>query len=92
MAYEIRNNEQESQYETTVEGQTAYVAYEHEDRNRVVFTHTIVPDELSGRGIAKELVEHALSEARANGMRVVPQCSYVAAFIKRNPEYADLVD
>jgi uncharacterized protein len=53
MAYDIRNNEATSQYETTVEGQVAYVAYDLEDPNRIVFTHTIVPDQLSGRGIAE---------------------------------------
>lgn len=91
MAYEIQHNEKESQYETQVEGKTAYVAYDLEEPNRIVFTHTIVPDELSGRGIAKELVKHALDEARSKGLTVVPQCSYVSAFITRHPEYGDLV-
>ena len=91
MAYDIRNNEQASQYETEVEGQTAYVAYDLEDPERIVLTHTIVPDELSGRGIAKELVTHALDDARARGLTVVPQCSYVSTFIARHPQYADLI-
>lgn len=91
MAYEIRHNGQKSQYETEVEGQTAYVSYDLEDPKRIVFTHTIVPDELSGRGIAKELVKHALDDARNKGLTVVPQCSYVSAFITRHPEYRDLV-
>lgn len=91
MAYEIRLNEQNSQYETQVDGQTAYVSYDLEDPNRIVLTHTIVPDELSGRGIAKDLVKHALDDARSKGLTVVPQCSYVSTFITRNPEYGDLV-
>lgn len=91
MAYEIRNNQQQSQYETQVEGKTAYVAYDLEEPQRIVFTHTIVPDELSGRGIAKELVQHALDDARKRELTVVPQCSFVAAFITRHPEYEDLV-
>ncbi len=91
MNYDIRNNEQTSQYETTVDGITAYAAYELEDPERIVFTHTIVPDELSGRGIANQLVKHGLDEARSRGLTVVPQCSFVAAFIKRHPEYEDLL-
>jgi predicted GNAT family acetyltransferase len=91
MSHDIRNNEQQSQFETTVDGHVAYVAYDLEDPDRIVFTHTIVPDELSGRGIAGEVVKHALDEARAKNLKVVPQCSYVAAYIKRHSEYQDLL-
>lgn len=58
----------------------------------VVFDHTFVPEVLRGRGIAARLARAALEEARQRRWKVVPRCSYVAAFIKRNPEYADLVD
>ena len=85
MSYDISNNEAQSQFETTVEGQVAYVAYDLEEPDHIVFTHTIVPDALSGRGIAAELVQHALAHARSNNLKVVPQCSYVAAYIKRHP-------
>jgi predicted GNAT family acetyltransferase len=91
MNYDIRNNEQTSQYETTVDGETAYAAYDLEDPERIVFTHTIVPEALSGRGIANQLVKHGLDDARSRGLTVVPQCSFVAAFIKRHPEYEDLL-
>ena len=59
---------------------------------RVVFDHTLVPDELRGRGIAAKLACAALTEARQQRWRIVPRCSYVAAFIKRHPEFANLVD
>lgn len=88
--YDIRHNEKTSQFETTVDGITAYAAYELEDPNRIVFTHTIVPDELSGRGIANQLVKTGLEHARSKKLTVVPQCSFVAAFIKRHPEYEEL--
>ena len=91
MAYDIQHNEETSQYETTVDGQVAFVAYDLEEPNRIVLTHTIVPDALSGRGIAGELVKHALDDARARKLTVVPQCSYVAAYIKRHPEYEELL-
>jgi uncharacterized protein len=87
---DIRNNESASQYETTIDGATAYVAYDREGEDRIVFTHTVVPDALSGRGLASALVTHALDDARAQNLKVVPQCSYVAAFIQRHPEYQDL--
>lgn len=91
MSYEIRHNEAESQFETTVEGQVAIAAYDLEEPNRIVFTHTNVPDSLSGRGIAAAIVKHALDHAREQKLTVVPQCSYVAAFIKRHEEYRDLL-
>jgi predicted GNAT family acetyltransferase len=91
MTLDIRNNEQESRFETTVDGSVAFSEYDLEGPNRIVFTHTIVPDELSGRGIAGEIVKFALDSAREQGLTVVPQCSYVAAWIKRHPEYGDLL-
>ena len=57
---------------------------------RMVCTHTFVPPALRGQGLAEQLVQAALAEARANGWRVVPACSYVAVFIERHPEYRDL--
>ncbi len=91
MTHEIQNNESTSRYETTIEGRVAYLTYEREGEDRIVFTHTIVPDELAGRGIAGTLVTRALDDARARNLKVVPQCSYVAAFIRRHPEYQDLM-
>jgi predicted GNAT family acetyltransferase len=91
MTFDIRNNEQESRFETTVDGSVAFAEYDLEDPNRIVFTHTIVPEELSGRGIAGEIVKHALDYARSQELTVVPQCSYVAAWIKRHPDYEDLL-
>ncbi|HUR79458.1 MAG TPA: GNAT family N-acetyltransferase [Thermoanaerobaculia bacterium] len=92
MTYDIRNNEETSQFETTVDGHVAYVAYEHEEPNRIVFTHTIVPDALAGRGIAASLTKHALQHARDNDLKVVPQCAYVAKYMEKNAgEYRDLL-
>lgn len=91
MTFDIRNNENESRFETTVDGHTAFSEYELEEPNRIVFTHTLVPDELSGRGIAGEIVKYALENARERKLTVVPQCPYVAAYIKRHPEYEDLL-
>jgi predicted GNAT family acetyltransferase len=89
--YDIRHNEQESQFETEVEGKKAFTAYDLEDPDRIVFTHTIVPEELSGRGIAAQLVKHGLEHAREKKLTVVPQCTYVASFVKRHPEYEELL-
>ncbi len=55
------------------------------------FDHTHVPESLRGRGIAADLTRGALLEARRLGWKIVPGCSYVAAFIRRHPEFEDLL-
>jgi phosphoenolpyruvate-protein phosphotransferase (PTS system enzyme I) len=68
----------------------SFLSYTFEG-DSVLFDHTFVPEALRGRGIASKLVRAALNEARQRRWRIVPRCSYVAAFIKRNSEFADLV-
>lgn len=57
---------------------------------RAVFTHTVVPHELRGQGIAAALVLAGLQWARERGLKVVPQCSYVHTYLQRHPEWQDL--
>ena len=87
---DILNNETQSRFELTIDGHTALVAYTMEP-GRITFLHTEVPEALGGRGIAGQLAKHALEHARAQSLAVVPQCSYMAAYIRKNPEYQDLV-
>ena len=90
MSYDVSNNESESRYETTVDGKTAFAAY-HREGGNLVFTHTEVPPELEGRGIASAIVKFALDDARAQNLGVVPRCAYVASWVKKHGEYQDLV-
>ena len=76
---------------TRVEGHEAELRYSLRD-GRMVIDHTGVPDAIGGRGIAGILVQAALDLARARGWRVVPACSYSAAYVQRHPEYADLIE
>ena len=55
-----------------------------------VAEHTLVPPEIGGRGVAGKLVDALIADARAQGFRVVPQCSYVEALFRRHPEWDDL--
>lgn len=88
--FTVRRNPAASRYEAEIDGHLAVAEYLLEGDDRVVFTHTFVPPELRGRGVAEKLVRTALEEARQEGRRVVPQCSYVALFIRRNPEFRSL--
>ena len=53
--------------------------------------HTEVPEDFSGQGHAATLARGALADARERGLRVVPSCPYVASYIEKHPEHADLV-
>ncbi len=55
-----------------------------------VAEHTLVPPEIGGRGVAARLVEALVEDARAQGFRIVPACSYVEAAFRRHPEWAEL--
>jgi len=83
---EVRHNVAERRFEIDVDGIVSVVDYELAD-GRMILTHTYVPSELRGRGLAEKLVRAALLHARAAGLTVVPACSYVAAFIERHPEF-----
>ena len=56
----------------------------------VTADHTIVPPEIGGRGVAAKLVEALIADARKTGFKIVPQCSYIEAAFRRNPEWAGL--
>jgi predicted GNAT family acetyltransferase len=88
---DIRNNEREHRFETTIDNHTAVAEYDLEEPHRIVLTHTNVPKELGGRGIANELAKFALAYAREHKLTVVPKCPFMAKFISRNPEYQDLL-
>ncbi len=90
MTFAIVHNLAARRFETTVEGYTAVLEYEERGK-ALAFTHTYVPVELRGRGVAAELTAAALAHARSRGVRVVPECSYVAAYLKKHREHADLV-
>lgn len=55
-----------------------------------IATHTLVPPQIGGRGVAAKLVDALIADARAQGFRIDPACSYVEASFRRHPEWADL--
>lgn len=79
-------------YVAHIEGEqaTGYLEWEPRGRDIRVATHTVVPPAIGGRGVAAALVEQLVADAREQGFRIVPQCSYVAAKFDRNPAWADL--
>lgn len=91
MSAEVKDNPALSRFELTTGGATAFVAYERAGDGPLVLTHTEVPEALSGQGIGSKLVRGTLDRLRADGVKIVPRCEFVAATIARHPEYRDLV-
>jgi predicted GNAT family acetyltransferase len=88
---EVRDNMLEARYEALVGGELAAISqYELRD-GAVTFTHTLVLPDWEGKGIGSRLVRGALDDLRDRGLPAVPVCPYVAKWISRHPEYADLV-
>ena len=56
-----------------------------------IANHTFVPPEMRGRGIAQQLVEALVADAREQGFTIVPQCSYVDVLFRRHPEWSDVL-
>lgn len=71
-------------------GARAFIEYEPCPEG-LALTHTIVPPQFEGRGIAAELTAAVLGAIRTRGLRIVPQCSYVVRYIERHPEWQELV-
>jgi len=86
----VQHNPAAHRFEATVDGHLAVAEYALEG-DRMIFTHTFVPPELRGRGLAEKLVRAGLDFARAEGRKVVPACSYVGGFIERHAEYQSLL-
>jgi len=71
-------------------GAEAEMTYRKGADGTMIIDHTGVPPAFEGRGIAARLVNHAIADARQNGFKITPLCSYVVAQFRRHPEWADL--
>jgi predicted GNAT family acetyltransferase len=76
-------------YRAEIDGASAELTWTANGPVRVA-DHTYVPNELRGQGVAMQLVEALVADARANGFTIEPRCSYVEAAFRRHPEWADV--
>lgn len=90
MTRTITHNTAQQRYECTEERVLCVLDYELRGATLAIL-HTGVPAAAGGRGVAGDLTRAALDDARAQGLRVLPLCSYAAAWIRRHPEYQDLL-
>ncbi len=88
---EVKNNKSKNQFEADLHGKTALIQYRKEADGTLNLFHTEVPDEFEGKGIGSRLVKNALEQIKAEGLIINPSCPFIAAYIKRHPEYENLV-
>ena len=86
----IENNAGANRWEAHIDEDLATAEYRRSG-NTIFFIHTDVPRVLEGKGVASRLVKTALDDARLQHLAVVPFCPFVASFIRRHPDYKDLV-
>ena len=86
----IEHDRAAREFRAVLSGQTAVLNYELSP-GVMDITHTGVPEVFRRRGIAARLPKTALEWARAEGLAVIPSCPYVKVYIRRNPEYQELV-
>ena len=89
-AGDVRDNKALSRFELDVGGALAFANYRLTPSS-VIITHTETPFALRGRGIASELVRGALQLIRADGLKVIAGCGFVVDYLRKHPEFSDLV-
>ena len=87
---DVTNNRAESRYELATGAEPAIAAYELGD-GVITFTHTVVPRAAEGHGVGSRLIAGALAQVRAAGLKVRPQCAFVAAYMEKHAETQDLL-
>jgi predicted GNAT family acetyltransferase len=86
----IRDNSALSRFEFDDGGVTVVLNYRLAG-HVLTLTHTETPVAARGRGLASRLVEAVLRQARERGLKVVPRCAFVVAYLEKHPEFGDLV-
>lgn len=88
----VEDNPPEHRFELPIEGShEVAAAYYRADGDRIVLTHTIVPERFSGQGLGSKLAYGTFETIRASGRKAVLLCPFMAAYYARHPEYADIV-
>jgi|SRR5690554_5387662 len=79
--YELRDGE-------TVAG---YVEYTLQP-DQITFTHTVVDKAYGGRGLGSKLARHVLDDAASTGKRIVPVCTFIAAYVRKHDDWNEFLE
>lgn len=86
----IRHDQAQSRFESEHE-EPAVLAYDKKPDGTLDLHHTAVPSSLEGQGVGSQLVRYAIDHARAEGVKIIPTCSFVRGWLDRHPDQADVV-
>jgi predicted GNAT family acetyltransferase len=91
VAPEVLRSDDEHRYVAQVDGDIAGFLQFRERPGLIALVHTEVDDRFEGAGVGSALASFALDDARSRGLAVLPFCPFVAGYIRRHTDYADLV-
>jgi predicted GNAT family acetyltransferase len=86
----VRNNEALQRFELATDAGVAFASYRLAPGKIAIF-HTEVPRILRGRGIGTQLARQVLEEVRRQQLKLIPECSFIRAFVEARPEFRDLL-
>ena len=89
MSNSLIHNADECKYEYHIEGHVAYITYDDQNGN-MHLTHTVVPEALAGKGLARTLLEDVLEQIKKADKKAVSKCSYIVKYEEKHPELSDL--
>ncbi len=89
--YPLHHNEAAKRYEFDTEGGMCLLEYIQTGEGDLYLTHTEVPENLEGKGFGTALVKAVLEDVRGRGLKIVPLCPFVATYIRRHPEWKELL-
>ena len=88
----VRENPEQHRFERPIHDGAIAAAYYRDADGKLIFIHTEVPTEWSGLGIASELAQGTFDLLRTSGRKAILMCPFLAHFLTKHPEYADVVD
>jgi predicted GNAT family acetyltransferase len=83
----IEHNKEDGTFQTTINNEKAYLHYRKKASDQLEYYETFVPEKQRGQKVASQLAKEALNYAQKNNFQVIPTCSFVASFIKKNQEF-----
>ena len=90
MTDHFHDNEARNRFELEIEGAIAFVSY-RKSPGSITLEHTEVPPELGGKGIGSKIARATLDAVRAQGRKLTVECEFIQGFMKKHPEYNDLL-
>lgn len=87
----MNDNSDKQRFEITKDGKLAAFAEYDKQPDALLLKHTEVMPQFEGQGMGSKIASYALGEVRKRGLHAVPECSFIAGYIRKHPEYLDLV-